>query len=324
MPKKRDINEELAAIFYEMADLYELKKVRWKPQAYRGAAATLGSVESVSEIYKEGGSKGVDELPGVGSGITKKVVEYIKTGKIKKFEDLKKSIPGVMYEMMQIPGIGPKKATMFYEKLGIKSVADLKKAIREGKLKELPGFKERAEEKVGEGLEIAKKKIRGRISLGEAKRIAKPILTKVKKISGVSRAEVAGSLRRGKATIKDIDIVVETRVPEGVIEKFVKMPFVEKVLGKGKEKTAVIIKDGLEVDIRLIPKGSYGSCLLYFTGDKAHNIWMRRVAMKRKWKLNEYGLFEGKKQIAGKDEIGVYRKLGLKYVSPEKRIGEVK
>ena len=319
-----DNNSKLARIFYEMADIYELQEVRWKPAAYRMAAQTLESLRTdVSEIYKKQGLKGLDKLSGIGSGIAGKIEQFLKTGKIQEYEKLKKSIPGGLYEMMNIPGIGPKKASLFYKKLGIKSIKQLKQAARKGKLIGLPGFKRRAEEKILEGIGIFKKQ-KGRIPLKQAEKIARPILNSLRKLPEVSKAEPAGSLRRKKPTIRDVDIVVKTNKPEKVIDKFVKMRFVSKVLGKGKDKAIIITKQGIQVDIRPFPPKSFGSGLLYFTGDKQHNIWLRKKAIKQGWKLNEYGLFEKKtgKQIGGKTESEIYKKLKTKMLSPEKRIGE--
>jgi DNA polymerase (family 10) len=320
--KKRN-NIAIAEIFYKMAEIYELKKVRWKPQAYRIAAQTLESLrEDVAEIYRKEGEKAIDELPGIGESMTKKIVQYIKTGKINSFEKLKKAVPEGMFEMMDIEGIGAKKASMFYKK-GIKNVKELKEAAKKHKLIGLPGFKKRAEEKILEGIGL-KKTERGRIPLSEAEKIAKPILSKIKKLPEVKQAIIAGSLRRKKSTIRDIDIIIETNKPDKVIAKFIKMAFVKKVLGKGQKKATIVTNENIQVDIRLSDKDSFGACLLYFTGNKQHSIWQRKLAIKKGLKLNEYGLFKKGKQIAGKTEKEVYKKLGLKLIPPEERIGEVK
>jgi len=319
---KRGNNRKLAEIFFEVADIYQLKKVRWKPQAYRLAAQTLESLYvDVSEIYKKEGAKGIDNLPGIGEGMTKKIIEYLKTGKINEFERLKKSLPMGLYKMMQVPGIGPKKASMFYYKKGIKNVKELKQAAKQGKLIGLPGFKKRAEEKVVEGIKIFKRS-KGRISYEDAKKIANPIVRSLKRLSEVKQLVVGGSFRRKKPTIRDIDIIILSNKPESVISKFVKLKFVDKVLGKGKEKATIITKKGMQVDIRIFSRDEFGAGLLYFTGDKQHNIYLRKIAIKKSWKLNEYGLFEKNKKIAGSSEKEIYRKLGLKYINPEKRIGE--
>jgi len=315
-------NLELAKIFYEMADILEIKNVKWKPQAYRVAAQTLESLHrDVKDIYKTKGFKEIENLPGIGEGIAKKIIEFIETGKIKKFEELKKELPAGLYEMMKVPGVGPKKASLFYNKLGIKNVSELRKAAKEHKLAELPGFKSRAEEKVLEGVNLLRGQ-RDKIPLKEAERIANRIARELKKLPYIDKVMVAGSIRRRKPLIRDIDLVVETKKPGKVLSKFVKMKFVKSILGQGEAKATIISKKGIQVDLRVFPHESFGSGLLYFTGSKQHSIWLRKIAIKKGYKLNEWGLFKGKKQIAGKTEKGIYAKLGLKFIKPEKRIGE--
>jgi len=329
MPKKsvkRSINLDIADIFWEMADILEMKNVEWKPRAYRAAAQTIESLRySLEEIYTKEGEEGIDKLPGIGEGLTKKIIEYIKTSKIKEYEKLKKSLPGGLYDMMKIPGVGVKRARLFYEKLGIKSVVGLKKAVKQGRLRELEGFKERAEKKVLEGIGMKELQI-GRLPYLEAKKIADEVAKELKKVKDVQEVIITGSLRRKKSGIGDIDIAVKTKNPKEVIDKFVKMKFVKKVLGKGEKKGVVVHDSGVQVDVRASRPENFGATVLYFTGDKQHDIWMRRVAIGLGYKLNEYGLYDRKtgKQIAGKTEKEIYDKLGLKYVKPEKRVGEVK
>lgn len=324
--KKRNINLEIAGIFFEMADILEMKKIQWKPQAYRMAAQTIESLRyNLTEIYKKEGSKGIDNLPGIGEGITKKIVEYIKTGNISKHEALKKSLPGNIYEVMKVPGIGPKKAMLFYEKLGIKNLKQLEDAAKEGKLTSLPGFKTRSQQKVLEGIGI-KQEQKGRMIYSEAKRIAENISRNLKRLPEVQKVLVVGSLRRKKPTVGDIDIVVQTLKPEVVVNKYVRMPFVKKVLAKGKKKAIIITKEGIQADIRLVKSKEFGACVVYFTGDKQHNIWQRKVAIKKGWKLNEYGIFDKKigKQIDNGTEKDIYNKLNIKMLDPSERVGETK
>jgi DNA polymerase (family 10) len=321
--KNISINSEISGIFYEMADILEMQNVKWKPQAYRMASQTLESLYiSVSEIYKKEGEKGIENLPGIGEGIAKKIIQYIKEKKIDEHEKLRKSIPAGIYEMMQIPGVGAKKASLFYNKLGIKNIQQLKKAIEQHRLLGLPGFKERAESKILEGIELMKGE-KGRMPWKEAEKIAKPILGEIQKLPEVKEAIIAGSFRRKKSTIMDLDFAVKTNKPEIVLKKFVKMKFVKQILGIKKEKAIIITKQGVQVDIRVFTNEEFGAGLLYFTGDKQHNIWLRRIAIKKGWKLNEYGLFDKKgKRIAGKTEEEIYGKLGVKTPLPEKRIGK--
>jgi len=321
MAEKERINEKIASIFYEMADILELQNVRWKPQAYRVAAQTLESSKDIQDIYLKEGKSGLMKLSGIGLGLANKIIQYIEEEKIDEHERLKKSIPQGLYEMMNIPGIGAKKASLFYNKLKIKTIQDLQKAAEKHKLLGLPGFKEKSEQNILKGIEDFKNQ-KGRIPLQEAEKIANPIANQLKKLKEVKKIVVAGSIRRKKPTIRDIDIVIETHKPEIVAEKFTKMPFVKEILGKGKEKATIITKSGMQVDIRFFTEENFGSGLLYFTGDKGHNIWLRKIAIKLGYKLNEYGLFQGRKRIAGKTEEEIYNKLGVKYLEPEKRIGE--
>lgn len=318
---KKEVNSEIARIFYEIADILEINKINYKPQAYRLAAQTIESLnQDLSEIYKKQGEKAIDELPGIGKHLTAKIIQYIKTGKIKEYQKIKKSLPKGIYEIMQIPGIGVKKASLFYNELKIKSVEELKRAAETNQLTKIPGFKQKAQEKILEELSM-KKKQNARIPLKQAEYIANSILKEIKKFPGTEKAVIAGSIRRRKPTIGDIDIIIQTNNPKQVIEKFTKIKYAEKIINKGTEK-ATIISKGIQIDIRIAKQEFFGACLIYFTGDKQHNIWLRKVAIKHHLKLSEYGLFKNNKRIAGKTEQEVYSKLNLKTPQPEKRIGK--
>jgi len=323
LEKKERLNEKIANIFYEIADILEIKRTPWKPQAYRVAAQTLEASKDVSDIYIKEGIEGLKKLPGIGEALAEKIIQYITEEKIKEHEKLKKSIPSGLYEMMNIPGVGAKKASLFYNKLKIKNILQLEKAAKQGKLRNLPGFKEKSEKNIIEGISLLKGK-KERMPLKQAEKIANQILTELKKLKEVEKIIAAGSIRRKKPTIGDIDIVIETKKPKIVADKFTKMNFVKEVLGKGKEKATIITKLGMQADLRFFQEEEFGAGLLYFTGDKGHNIWLRKIAIKKGWKLNEYGLFDIKtgKKIAGKTEEEIYKKLGVKYPEPEKRIGE--
>ena len=224
--------------------------------------------------------------------------------------------------MMRVPGIGAKKAKLFYNKLGIKNIDELSRAAEEHRLQKLPGFKEKAEQKIIEGIELMNQD-QTRISWKKAAKIVNLILKELKKIAEIKECVPAGSFRRKKTSVGDLDIVVRTSSPEVVLKKFVKLGFVKQILGVGKEKATIITREGVQVDVRVFTDEEFGAGLLYFTGDKQHNIWLRKIAIKKGWKLNEYGLFNKKGvRLAGKNEEEVYNKLGLKFISPEKRIGE--
>jgi len=318
-------NSAIAAIFYEMAEILELQNIKWKPQAYIIAAQTLESLrEDVSEIYEREGEKGIDEIPGIGASLKEKIIQYIKEKRIDEYEGLKKTVPAGLYEMMKVPGVGAKKASLFYNKLKIKDIDELYRAAEEQRLRKLPGFKEKAEQKIMEGVNILRSQ-KGRMPLRKAEKLANSILREVRRFSEVDEAIAAGSVRRKKSTVGDIDIVVRTKNPELVLKKFVKLKFVKQILGVGKEKAIIITKDGIQIDCRVFTDDEFGAGLLYFTGDKQHNIWLRKIAIKKGWKLNEYGLFDNRnRRIAGTNEREIYELLGVKMLPPEKRIGETK
>ncbi len=312
------MNQKLAEIFYEIADILEIKKVNWKPQAYRKAARSIENLgEDVKEIYESKGEKGLEEIPGVGEAIVKKIVEYIKTGKVHHLEELKKTIPKGVVEMMSVPGIGAKKAVKLYDELGISSVKELEVAAKKHKIAGLESFKEKSEENIVEGIEFMKKRGK-RILLGMALPIARKIVSELKKREGVKEAIAGGSLRRMEETIGDIDILVVSSDYK-VVDFFTKMPIVKKVLAKGDTKSSIITKDDIQIDLRIVKPGAFGSALQYFTGNKDHNIKLRDIAIKKGLKLSEYGLFNGKKQIAGRIEEEIYHKLGMQYMEPELR-----
>ncbi len=310
------MNSEIARIFYEMSEIMAYKKDNWRSQAYLLATQVLESLkEDVEDIYLEKGLKGLEDIPSIGEALAKKIIEFIETGKISKYEVLKKSIPSGIFEMMKIPGVGVKKASVFYEK-GIKNIQQLETALRKHKLISF-GFKEKSEEKLLEGIKNVGLDLR--IPLIQAQAIAKKVVLELEKIPEIEKIEVAGSIRRKKSSIRDIDIVIVA--DKDVSEKLGKMKIIERLINKGKEKVTFIFKDR-QVDIRIFSKSEFGAGLLYFTGDKQHNIWLRRIAIRKNLKLNEYGLFDLKtgKRIAGSSEEEIYEKLGLSYIPSEKRI----
>jgi len=313
------MNQELAAIFYEIADIMEMKKEQWKPAAYRKAARALESLgESVEEIYEKEGQEGLEEITGVGEALAIKIIEYIKTGKIKKLGKLRKSIPKGLQDLMKVQGIGPKKAMKLHEKLKIRSIKDLEKAAKKHKISKLETFKEKSEENILEGIEIMRSS-RGRILLAPALIMSRYLENKLKSSKEVREAITAGSVRRREETIGDIDILIIADKSEPVVDFFTKMPIVKKVLASGNTKAMIITKDNMQVDIRIVKPESFGSALQYFTGNKAHNIHLRKIAIKKKLKLSEYGIFRGKRQVAGKTEEEIYKKLGMQYIEPELR-----
>jgi DNA polymerase (family 10) len=313
------MNLEIAKIFYEMADILEMQNVEWKPRAYRKAAKAIESLSvDVSEIYKREGLKGLMEIPGVGERLAGKIEEYILTGKIKEYERLKKSLPTGLETLIEIPGLGPKKAIVLFKKLNIKTIEDLKKAASEGKIARLPGFGEKSQENILKGIELFEKG-QQRLLLSNAITIANEIIEELKKVKGVERIEPVGSLRRMKETIGDIDILVVAKDPAAVMDKFVSLKNVERILAKGEKKSMVILKGNVQADVRVFERDEFGSALQYFTGNKDHNIELRKVAIKKGYKLNEYGLFKGNKKVAGESEEEIYKILVKNYIPPELR-----
>lgn len=314
-------NLEVAKIFFEMADILEMHEEPWKPQAYRRAAKVIAAMsEDIEEIYKKRGLKGLEDIPGVGEALAKKIVEYLKTGKIHAHEKLKASIGAKVGELMEVPGIGPKKIKKLNLMLGIKTIKDLEKAIKQHKIAKLPGFGEKSEEEIFKGLTMKKEKRR---PLEEVLPVAQHIIEQLKKSKAVEQIAVAGSIRRRKETVRDIDILVVSKNARKVMDVFTTLPEVARVLAKGKTKSAVILKNGIQADVRVVDKKCYGAALMYFTGSKEDNIHLREIAIRKGFKLSEYGLFAraSGKFIAGATEEEVYKKLGLKYVKPEEREG---
>ncbi len=315
------INQELAKIFEEIADILEMKEVDWKPAAYRKAARSIDALsEDVSIIFEKGGIKALREIPGVGESIADKIIEFIKTGKVKEFEKLKKSIPSGLEELMHVPGMGPKRAFLLYKRLKIKGVKDLEQAAKAGKIRKLKGFGEKSEQDILRGIGLIKKGAEIKL-LGFALPIARNIVEELKKLKEVKKAEIAGSLRRMKETVRDIDILTISNNPKKVMDYFTGLKEVNAVLAKGATKSTVMLKNGMQADVRVLQEKSFGSALNYFTGSKEHNVKLRQIAIKKGYKLSEYGLFDRKTDrfVAGRTEEDLYNKLGLPYIEPELR-----
>jgi len=284
--------QEIADIFYEIADILEMKSVQWKPAAYRKAARALETLpEGIDDIYRKGGFKSLTEIPGIGERLAEKIVEYLETGRVKEYERVKRMIPAGVEEMMHVASLGPKKAMRLYHELHITSVAKLERAARTGKLRKLKGFGEKSEQDILRGLSFLKIR-KERMLIGSALPIARELVERLAKIKGVKTAVPAGSLRRMKETVGDIDILVIAEDSKPVMEFFTKMPDVATVLAKGATKSAVILKQGIQADVRVLEEQSFGAALQYFTGNKDHNVALRTIAIKKGLKLSEYGLFK--------------------------------
>lgn len=313
------INFEIAKIFEEMSIILEMMNVPFKPRAFEKVALEIAALsEDVKFIYIKNGVRGLRALPGVGKSMAEKIEEYIHTGHVKEYEALKKKFPIHILELKSVQGVGPKMIKELYQELKIKNLADLERAARAQKIRKLPGLGEKTEENILRGIEFLKGS-GGRKLLGSILGAARTIEAYLQKIPGVQRAVICGSLRRRKETVGDIDILVSTRDAQKVNEAFIKMDGVVKVCAHGETRSSVHLNTGLDADLRVVPSESFGAALQYFTGDKTHNVHMRKLALQKGWKLNEYGLFSGKKMIAGKTEEEIYAKLGLDYIEPELR-----
>jgi len=311
-------NQDIANIFHEIADILEmLEENSFRIRSYRNAAQVLGNLpRDISEIDKEGKLK---EIPGIGSSIAEKIDEVLKTGTCKFHQELLKSIPHGLLDIMKIPGMGPKSAVLVYKELKVDSVEKLRKAAKAGKLASLPRMGEKLQQKVLKGAQQFNAS-KDKFLLSTALAYAEEITTKLKKLKEVQRLEIAGSLRRKKELIGDIDILAISKKPEKIMDVFTSLKDIKRILAKGRTKSSIVLKNNLQVDIRVVEPTSFGSALHYFTGSKEHNVAIRDLAKRKGLKINEYGIYKGKKAIGGKEEIDVFKSVGIKqYIEPELR-----
>jgi DNA polymerase (family 10) len=317
-------NQQIAHIFNEIAELLELKGENvFRIRAYRRAAQNMdGLSRDVSTLSQEE----LEAIPGIGKDLAAKIHEYLEMGKIARHEELKKDIPEGVLDLLRIPGLGPKKAKLFYDQLKIKSVDELEAAIRDGRLAGLPGIQKKTEENIMQGIELIKRGSE-RTPLGRVLPLAEDIVRRMKDGAPLGRIEVAGSIRRWKDTVKDIDILTTSKEPEAVMDAFVKLPHVSRVLAHGDTKSSVITEDGIQVDLRVVEEDYFGAAMQYFTGSKQHNIKLREMAVRAGLKLNEYGVFKvpGDRKVGGTTEEEMYKALNLPWIPPELRedMGEI-
>ena len=319
-------NQELAKILFEFAELYEMQGTLFKPRAFERASEALAALDrDVEDIYKKEGLQGLQEIPAVGRGIAERIAEYLKTGRIREYDALKRKFPVDIAGLSSIEGVGPKLIKLLYQKLNIKNVSELEKAAKAGKLRVLPRMGEKLEKKILKGIDF-KKEGGGRFALGEILPMAREIKERLLKVKGVRAVELAGSLRRWQETIGDLDILAISEEPEKIADYFAKMPEVAHVYAHGDTKVMVRLNPpaggGIDADLRVVPAQSFGAALQYFTGNKDHNVEVRKIAIKNGYKLNEYGLFRGKKIIAARSEEEIYEKLGMETPPPEIRLND--
>lgn len=309
-------NRKIAAHLRQIAALLEEQGVAFKPVAYRRAAKVIEELKEDVSIFKN--EEELMEFPGIGEAIAGKIREYLTTGHIKTLEQLLATQGGIPPALMEIEDLGPKRARQLQMALGIQSVADLIKAAEAGKLQSLPRFSAVMEQKILENARRVKERTR-RFTLAEVEDDVAALLKKIRSVAGVERCEAAGSFRRRKETVGDIDVLVVTKSAGKVGDVIAELPIVRDVVAHGESKLSFDLKSGIRVDIRFVKRDQWGAALLYFTGSKEHNIALRKLAIQRGWKLNEYGLFEGEKVVASREEQDIYKALGLSFVEPQKR-----
>lgn len=311
-------NTDIAEVLEKMANLLEIKgENRYRIRAYRQAAQTIKNLsKSVSDMVSE--KENLSSLPNIGKDLAGKVKKILKKGTFPELKRIEKKVPPDLNKIMRISGLGGKGVKKIYDKLKIKNIKDLKNAAREGKVREISGFGKKTEKSILEGIENIESTGK-RLKLSVAEKITGDIVEYLKKDKKIKNITVAGSNRRRRETVGDVDILVTCKKGSRVMDRFVKYEDVDKVIAKGKTKSSVKLRSGFQVDLRVMADVSYGAALLYFTGSKAHNIAIRKIANKKKYKINEYGVFKGKKRIAGKTEKEVYKKVGLRFIEPELR-----
>ncbi len=326
-------NKDVAGLFNEIADILELKGENvFRVNAYRRGAQNIeGLSRAIEDIAAEGS---LLELPGIGKDLAAKIAEYLESGEIDYLNELRTETPQVLLAMLRIPGVGPKTAVRLQAELGIESLDELKRAALDHRIQELPKMKAKTEENILKGLEFLSR-ASARTPIGTALPLAERFVAELAELPEVKKISVAGSLRRFRETVGDIDILVTSRSPEKVIAHFTHLDDAVRILAEGSTKGSVVTRDGIQVDLRVVEESSYGSALNYFTGSKEHNIRLREIALQRGMKLSEYGVFKttgaarrkrraGEKarkeiRVAGKTEKEVYRALGLPYIPPEIR-----
>ena len=312
------LNSDVARIFNQMADLLEMESANaFRVRAYRNAARTIASLpKEVSEMVETG--EALDDLPGIGKDLASKIQEIVETGSFSQLREIEKKTPPELTEIMKIPGLGAKRVYALHKELGVKTVGDLRENARKGEIRHLRGFGKKTEQKILEEIEETEKH-GDRIKIVEAEEAAKALLKYFETVKGIKKIMVAGSYRRRKETVGDLDILVSCGKDCKVMDALVKYDAVKRVVSRGTTKSSVILRSGLQVDLRKVPAVSYGAALHYFTGSKAHNIAVRRMGVKKNLKINEYGVFKGDKRVAGRNEEDVYRQVDLPYIEPELR-----
>ena len=312
-------NLEVAQILREIGVLLEIKgENRFRVLAYQEAARKIENwPEAIELLAKEGKLR---DISGIGEGLAAKIDEYLRTGKIEYYEELTKETPRELIQLTEIPGVGPKIARQLYSDLGIVNIEQLEQAIQEHRLQNLPGFGNKSEEKIRKGIDIIKKST-GRMLLGYALPLAEEVITFLRENNQIDNISTAGSLRRMKETIGDIDILASTADAERMMETFTKLPMVKQVIAHGTTKSSILTYEGVQIDLRVVDNQCFGAALQYFTGSKEHNVKLREYAQKKGYKINEYGIYriDDEEKKGGEKEEEIYQILGMEWIPPEMR-----
>ena len=309
----------MARVLREMADVLELQSANpFRIRAYRNAARTVEELPEPLARASPPDVAALAELPGIGDDLAGKIAEIVRTGTLRALRTASRDVPAGAIDLMRLPGIGPKRARLLSERLGVRSLDGLARAVRTGALRRVKGFGGKTEARLRQAL-AAHSADADRTLRALAAPYAEAIAASLREIAGVHQVEIAGSYRRGRETVGDVDIVASAASDSKLTERFVALDGVASVIGRGATKASVLLRSGLQVDLRVVPAESYGAALLYLTGSKAHNIALRAIARDRGLKINEYGVFRGSRRLAGRTEEEVYRSVGLKWIPPELR-----
>jgi len=312
-------NADIAVMLNRIGDLLEVQNANpFRVRAYHNAARTVTSLtEPVAKMVERGDD--LSELPAIGRDLADKLAEIVNTGHLELLDELEQQTPPGLLDLLKLPGLGPRRAEALHKALGVDSLKALAKAAKAGQIRKVPGFGAKTEEGILKALASVRGAVPERVKLAVAAEIAEPLLEYLAKTPGVKHACIAGSYRRRQETVGDLDILVTGKADCPVMDRFTSYEDVERVMAQGKTRATVILRNGFQVDLRLVPEVSFGSALHYFTGSKAHNIAVRTLGVERGLKINEYGVFKGKRRIAGRTEKEVYKAVGLPYIEPELR-----
>jgi DNA polymerase (family 10) len=313
----RTQNAEISELFTRVADFLEIEGANpFRVRAYRNAARTIDTLaRSLTDLLAEGADPA--ELPGIGKDLSGKILEIVQTGRLSKLEALEERLPAGLHEVLRIPGLGPRKVKLLYEGLGIRDVDELQRHARMGRIRTLDGFGPKSEARILADIERMSRD-RGRTSWPVAEALAQS-LTDHLKASGVERIVTAGSFRRHKETVGDLDLLISCSDPRPVMDQFFRFPKIERVIARGTTRSSALLRSGLQIDLRVVSGANFGAALHYFTGSQPHNVAVRKLGQQKGLKINEYGVFEGDRRLAGESEAEVFASIGLPYIEPELR-----